>query len=162
MYTGNPATNPIDALRLEFGDTDEYVCWLTDQDYQYLINTSSTSSILNRKVGQTILMRLARETRERSGQEEKYGSEAFNNYKTALLLKMKDPAFGMLNPISYFGGVNREDVKTNAINEELVQQPFYEGQIDGKADWQTHRVYRQHGNNIEPEDNNIYIPYDLE
>ena len=153
MYTGNPSTNPIDALRLEFGDTDEYVCWLTDEDYQYYIDNNTSNSALIRKVGNAILMRLARETRERSGQEEKYGSEAFKNYKEALLLKLKDPAFGMLAPISYFGGINREDMESNAINDELVQQPFYEGQIDGRADWQTYRVYRA-DHNIEPEDNN--------
>lgn len=152
MYTGNPSTNPIDALRLEFGDTDEFVCWLTDQDYQYLIDTCETNSSLFRKVGQTILMRLARETRERSGQEEKYGSEAFKNYKEALLLKLKDPSMGLLAPISYFGGVSRDDMEVNATNDDIVQPPFYEGQMTGQANWQTYRVYRN-DNNIDPEEN---------
>ena len=156
MYTGNPQTNPIDALRLEFGDTDEFVCWLTDQDYQYYISTTTTTKELQRKIGQTILMRLARETRERSGQEERYGSEAFKNYKDAMMLKLKDPTFGSVNPIGYFGGISRDDMEANATDYEIVQQPFYEGQMDGKADWQTSRVYIANGNNIEPEDN---IPY---
>ena len=59
---------------------------------------------------------------------------------------------GLLAPISYFGGVSREDMEANATNDDIVQPPFYEGQTSGQANWQTYRVYRN-DNNIDPEEN---------
>ncbi len=155
MYTGNPSTNPIDALRLEFGDTDEYESWLADGDYQYFINLNLSTRQLHQKIGTTILMKLSREVRERSGQEERYGSDAFTNYRLALMDKLKNPNFGNVAPLAFFGGVDRESMYSNATNPDIVQQPFYEGQTNGVADWQTFRLYKSRGGNVEPEDNNF-------
>ena len=40
-------------------------------------------------------------------QEERSGQDAFNNYYKLLEKKLKDPSFGFLAPIAYFGGTYR-------------------------------------------------------
>ena len=77
----DPINNPIDALRLEFGDTDEYDYVLSDQSYQYFINAYGNSpTLLRKKLGMTILAVFAKEGfRQRVGQEEAYLGERYTN-----------------------------------------------------------------------------------
>lgn len=159
MYTGNPSTNPIDALRLEFGDTDDLVIWLTDNDYQYYIDKYPTNErVRNREISLAMINKLALTgIRERSGAEERYGKEAFDNFFLAFKERIRNPALGNMLPISYFGGVYREDKADRATNVDLIQQPFYRGQDDERADWQTYRQYRTLDTVIEPEENDLTI-----
>jgi hypothetical protein len=142
MYTGDPINNPIDALRLQVGDTDNDEVWLTDNDYLYYI---SIYPDMKRQqalaASQAILFKLSRRTRERAGQIEVYAGDAYNNYADALIRLVKDPAFSAVNPLSYFGGVYIEDV-SNAFNDiDTVAPVFYRGQseqpcIHGELEWQ--------------------------
>lgn len=159
MYTGNPSTNPIDALRLEFGDTDDLVIWLTDNDYQYYIDRYTTNTKLrNREILLALLSKLAiTGIRERSGAEERYGKDAFDNYFALIKEKLRNPALGNILPISYFGGVYREDKANIATDPRLVPQPFYRNQNDGRADWQGYREYKAFDKVVEPEENDLLI-----
>lgn len=134
MYTGNPATNPIDALRLRVGDTDEDDVWLTDNDYQYYLGTIPTFKQQVLASSQAILFKLARYTRERAGQIEVYGSDVYKNYADALVRLIKDPAFNGVYPMSYFGGIVKQDVYDNIENQDIIQTEFYTGQNQPKLD----------------------------
>ena len=142
MYTGNPLINPIDALRLEVGDTDCKDVWLDDNDYKYFLanNVGDRKGCIH-AAASAILFKLARYTRERVGQVEVYGAEAYKNYADALERKAKSLYFGRVNPISFFGGVYRDDMVANATDPAIVDQPFYRGQSDGEADFLTKRDY---------------------
>lgn len=133
MYTNDPLNNPIDALRLQVGDTDNEELWLTDNDYSYYIQAYPDK--IRRQAlaaSQAILFKLSRRTRERAGQIEVYGSDAYRNYADALIRLVKDPAFTNVNPLSYFGGIILEDVVANDRNIDLNQPTFYHGQSNTK------------------------------
>ena len=81
MYTGNPLENIIDALRLEFGDIDPDFPRISDASYEYYLGQyEDRPKRLRREIGMALLAALTSGVRERSGQEERYGSEEFNNY----------------------------------------------------------------------------------
>ena len=44
-YTGDPANNPIDAVRLLVGDTDPSAEILTDAEYQYFLDLTNNAVI---------------------------------------------------------------------------------------------------------------------
>ena len=154
MYTNDPINNPIDALRLEFGDVDECEAWLSDETYQYLINQNLTKpKALRRSIGMSILAYLSRNTRERVGQEERYGSEAFNNYLKWLNLKIKDPSIATA-PSIYVGGTDRATVQQYENDLSLIDSVFYKGQQSGKPLSRNKRRYTSTGV-IEPDSSNI-------
>lgn len=70
LLTLDPLNNPIDALRLEFGDTDEFDQILTDESYQYFIDKYGKSKrALSRHIGMCIRAVFAKEGfRQRVGQ----------------------------------------------------------------------------------------------
>lgn len=153
MYTGDPINNPVDAIRLEVGDTDADDVWLTDNDYLYYIQKypNNTRAIVN-AAAQGILFKLTRYTRERAGQIDVYGAEAYKNYKDALLLKLKDFSFNGVRPISFFGGINRQESADNFLDPSLVDQPFYRGQQNESPEWWDKRNVDGSGQTVEPLD----------
>ena len=134
-YTNNPATNPIDALRLEVGDIDSEYPLLDDSAYSYYI-TKFPSNFRQQwmAAAQAILFTLSRWTRERTGQIEVYGSEAYKQYADALQMKLKNPSLNGVNPVCYFGGVEVTDKLENFTNPDITDQPHYRGQSDGMVD----------------------------
>ena len=78
----DPTNNPIHALRLEFGDVDEYDYILTDESYQYYLNKYPLSpKTVSKYVGNAILAKLAKDGfRQRVGQEEAFLGERYKNY----------------------------------------------------------------------------------
>ena len=151
MYTNDPLNNPVDAVRLEVGDTDEFEIWLTDNDYlYYLTQYDGNIRKCTTAAASAILFKLARRTRERAGQIDVYGAEAYRNYADALDRKLKDFNLNNVNPISYFGGINRELTSDNFQNPNLIDQPFYRGQQNGKPDWYGKREVLLEGDVEEP------------
>lgn len=136
MYTGNPDTNPIDALRLQLGDTDENNPWLTDNDYQFYLNKYPNNS--GRKIviaaAQAILFKLAKYTRERAGQIEVYGSDVYRNYSDAIERFIKDSSFNGVYPLSYFGGISKIDEEANNANPDVIQKTFKTGDSENGID----------------------------
>lgn len=154
MYTNDPSNNPIDALRLEFGDIDECESYLSDETYQYFIDTYGTKpKDIRRHIGMSILAYLSRNTRERAGQEERYGSEAFSNYLKWLQLKIKDPSM-VSSPSVYVGGTNRDQVAIYETDPELIDSTFYLGQQAKKPNWKYKRRFLKN-TVVEPEENQI-------
>ena len=120
-YTGDPANNPIDRVRLAVGDIWDDMEMLTDADYQYFLDRNDGNE--NRATldaARAILFRLTRMTRERTGDIEVYGGDWFKNYKDALLLILKDPNAAISLAVPYAGGISKSDMFANDANCDNV------------------------------------------
>ena len=130
-------------LRLEYGDTDEYFYILQDSDYARIVQKYHCIgySTMSRTVGMAIAMKMSHTAlRERVGQEERYGKEAFDAFMSLLTKKLKDPAFGMLAPLAYFGGTYRCESEYYAKSNEFTWQPFYRGSETNVPMWKGRRI----------------------
>src|SRR5574344_904641 len=128
MYTGNPLKNPIDALKLEFGDIDPNYPKVPDSVYEYcLAKYSDSPNRLRRELGMSIAASLTSLVRERSGAEERYGAEELSNYMKWLDKKLNDHNFNGICPIIYVGGVDREIVEYYENNPKFIDETFYKG-----------------------------------
>lgn len=129
----DPKNNPIHALRLEYGDVDEYDYILSDQSYEYFIEKFPTSPIMvSKNVGMAILAKFAREGfRQRVGQEEAYLGERYKNYLDWLKQKTTNPLLSGRLPAVYVGGVFLDSIEYYDRNPELVSSQFFRGQQAG-------------------------------
>lgn len=147
----------IIGLRIEFGDTDESFLILQDSEYKYLLSKyydSSNPSKIDREVTNTLLSKLAlTSVRERVGQEERYGNNAFDNYIKLLEKKLKDPAFGGVMPIAYYGGVYRDEAEYYATDPNFCWSPYYQGSETGIPTWKGQRIFKW---------NSVVEPYEAE
>ena len=132
-YTGNPATNPIDRVRLIVGDIWDDMEMLSDADYQYFLDKYSGKE--NRAAldaARAILFKLARLTRERTGDIEVYGSEWFKNYRNALQDIVKNPELALSAAVPYAGGISKSDMFENDSNTDNVVRETYIGFTRGQ------------------------------
>lgn len=145
-------------LRLEYGDTDESYYILQDSEYKMIVNKFHClgDRKLSIETGMTMLFKMSHTSvRERVGQEERYGKEAFDNFYKLLEKKLKDPTFGYLAPIAYFGGTYRDESEYYATSPEFTWQPFYRGSHTGTPMWKGRRIHKVNGQIIEPYDSEI-------
>ena len=133
----DPLNNTIHALRLEFGDVDEYDYILSDQSYQYYINKYPNSLVMvGKMVGMAILAKFAKEGfRQRVGQEEAYGAERYKNYLDWLKQKATNPALSGRVPAVFVGGVLRESVEYYENHPDYVDSMFFRGQNANQPSW---------------------------
>ena len=133
----DPTNNLIHALRLEYGDLDEYDYILSDQSYQYFIDKYPNSPIVASKhVGMAILAKFARDGyRQRVGQEEAYFGERYKNYLDWIKQKIANPSLSGRVPAVYVGGVNREIIQHYENSPEFVDSTFYRGQQADRPSW---------------------------
>lgn len=120
-FTGNPKTNAVDRIRLAVGDIWDDMEMLTDDDYEYFLERNQNNE--NRATMdaiKAILFKLARMTRERTGDIEVYGSDWFNNYYKMLMLLLKDPNAALSLAVPYAGGISRSDMLRNDLNCDNV------------------------------------------
>ena len=146
-------------LRLEFGDTDDYYMIFQDSEYEYFIKKyGNNDKRLSTQLTFGILNKLAlTSVRERIGQEERFGNMAFDNYMKVLQSKLKDPAFGNIAPLSYYGGVYRDIAEYYDTDPSYTWQPYYQGSTTGYPTWKGLRIFGVNGNKIEPYENlNFY------
>lgn len=129
----DPLNNPIHALRLEYGDVDEYDYILSDQSYEYYLQKYPESlRMASKSVGMAILAKFAREGyRQRVGQEEAYLSERYKNYLDWLKQKITNPALSGRIPSVYVGGVFLDCVEYYDNHPNMVSSQFFRGQNSG-------------------------------
>lgn len=152
----DPVNNPIHALRLEFGDTDEYDFILSDQSYQMFINQYPSARIRSKMIGMAIGAKLAQEGfRQRVGQEEAYLGERFANYMKWLKDKLTNPMLSGNVPKVYVGGIYRDTMAELETRMDLIQSTFYKGQGFRSPEWMTHREYYRN-NVVDPEELKCY------
>jgi len=113
-FTDNP-TLARDRIRLMIGDTDTLMPFISDGWYDYYLtqnnNNEKTTAI---EVAKKILAMYTGWTREREGQCERYGQEAFDNYLKWLKDLISDPSLGLLSaPMPYLGGSSKSDMAAN-------------------------------------------------
>ncbi|QGH73842.1 hypothetical protein [Vibrio phage vB_VhaM_VH-8] len=148
----DPTNNLIHALRLEYGDLDEYDYILSDQSYQYFIDKYPNSpTVASKRVGMAILAKFAREGyRQRVGQEEAYFSERYKNYLDWIKQKIANPSLSGRVPAVYVGGVLRDTVEYYETDGKFVDSSFYRGQQADKPSWLYKRTHdkRYHGRTI--------------
>lgn len=125
----DPINNPIHALRLEYGDIDEYDYILSDQSYQFYIQKYIDSpKMASKNIGMAILAKFAREGyRQRVGQEEAYLGERYKNYLDWLKQRLTNPSLTGSIPAVYVGGVFMDAVEYYDTNPEFVPSQFYRG-----------------------------------
>lgn len=155
------ALSEIQILRLEHGDVDLDYPLLTDEDYQYYITAFPNKKKRAKAIDFSILNALSYDVRERSGQEERYANQAFQNRLELLDKKYKDPTYtgGANTPLSV-GGVFKDEMATLATDPNRVPDTFVKGDYRGFAEWQTTRYYYYCGM-IQPYNNLqcLYYPF---
>jgi hypothetical protein len=120
-FTDDP-TLARDRIRLTIGDTDSVSPYVTDAWYDYYLNLNNgnekTTAI---DVAKKILAMYTGWTRQREGQIELYGQEAFDNYLRWLKDLLSDPALGLLSaPMPYLGGSSKIDMRSNdAVSDNV-------------------------------------------
>lgn len=131
MYTGNPATNKIDEVRLLVGDAYSDIEVLADDEYQYFLGKYSDN--VNRAsvdAARSILMKLSRWTRERTGDIEVYGSDWAKQYKAALLEFIRNPNLSISVAMPYMGGISKSDMRANDQNPDAMRPQVWIGMSD--------------------------------
>lgn len=148
----------IYGLRLEYGDTDPIDILLQDSEYRYLIDKyKGQLNVISKQVCFALLTKLARTSvRERVGQEERFGNNAFENYLKVLEKKNKDPSFGAVAPLAYFGGTYRSVVEFYENSPEFLWKPLYRGKILGQEPHHGRRIKFFNGEVIEPYEEGRY------
>ena len=154
------ALTEIEIIRLEHGDTDVEYPILTDDEYQYYIDNFPNKKKRSKAIDFSILNYLSYDVRERSGQEERYANQAFQNRLALLDKKYKDPAYNgeASTPLSD-GGVFKDEMATLATDPNRVPDTFIKGQFRGFDELQTTRLYYYCGI-VEPYNSLcLYYPY---
>ncbi|WP_378347314.1 hypothetical protein [Acinetobacter baumannii] len=144
------ALSEIEKLRLMAGDTDPDFPWLSDEQYQNFIDEFPNKRKRSKAIDLALLAVKANDIHERSGQEERWGNQAFENSLNLVKLKWKDPSFNGVQATPSFGGTSREEMFDLATDPDRVPDTFYKGESFGKAEWQTRRIYRFYCRNEEP------------
>lgn len=132
-YTNDPANSAIDRVRLIVGDIWDDMEMLSDADYQYFLdkyNGKENRAALD--AARAILFKLARLTRERTGDIEVYGSEWFKNYRNALQDIVKNPELSLSVAMPYAGGISKADMANNDSNTDNVVRETYIGFTVGR------------------------------
>lgn len=131
-YTGNPATNPIDEVRLHVGDIWSDMEMLADSDYQYFLDKyEGNIRRATLDAARSILFKLARLSRERTGDIEVYGAEWFKNYQAALTEVLRNPELALSIAMPYAGGISKSDMAQNDANCDNVVRDVYIGFTEG-------------------------------
>lgn len=144
------ALTQIQILRRDAGDNDPEFQYLTDEDYQQLIDEIKSKRKLSKHIDMLILTMKANDIHERSGQEERWGNQLFENGLKVLKTKWKDPTFAGFSGIAQFGGTSREEMLELATDPDRVPDTFYKGYNKDYAEWQTVRIYSYIGNYMLP------------
>lgn len=135
------ALTEIQILRRDAGDNDPDFQYLTDEDYQQLIDTIPNKRRLRKHIDVLILQQKVNDIHERSGQEERWGNQSFEQGLQLIKLKWKDPAFNGNAAMPSFGGTSRKEMSELATDPDRVPDTFYKGYSQSRAEWQDRRIY---------------------
>lgn len=122
----------IEQVRLNVGDNNTEFQILPDDVYQWLLDKYSNN--VNRSsldAARFILFELPKiPTRERTGQIEVWNEWA-NAYRRALEMFIKDPNLSLSTFVPYAGGISKEDMYQNDINNDNVRPLIHKGFSQG-------------------------------
>ncbi|WOZ57477.1 hypothetical protein [Pseudomonas phage vB_PseuGesM_254] len=127
-YNGDPTNNPVDRVRLIVGDIWADIEILSDADYQYFLDKNDGN--VNRAAmdaARTMLFKLSRYARERTGDIEVYGSDWFKQFAKALDDMIKNPNLSISLAVPYAGGISKRDMRDNDADCDNVTRSIYIG-----------------------------------
>lgn len=132
------APSIIEQVRLNVGDNSPDIQILPDDTYQFLLDKYSNN--VNRSsldAAKYILFELTKfPTRERTGQIEIWNEWA-NAYRKALELFIKDPNLGLSVILPYAGGISKQDMFDNDMDNDNVRPSIHQGISRGKRVYNT-------------------------
>jgi hypothetical protein len=122
-YTGDPASSLTDRLRLEVGDTDIYDELLSDDIYQYILDTTGDSSTGNLTAPSIIqalkylVAKFSNHVQEKAGDLSIWDDRA-EQYQDMLDKYLKDPRYGLATGKGFAGGISKSDIEANRNNPD--------------------------------------------
>lgn len=124
-YTDDPANNVIDRLRLKTGDTDPLDEGLSDDVYQFLLDTNDQNeNVAALEALKALVAKYANCVTEKAGGLFIKGSEKYEQYKKQLE-EASNPVNGfMTTGAGFTGGIYCDDMATNAGNSNINHNPF--------------------------------------
>ena len=126
-YTSDPANSATDRIRLQVGDTDAFDEELSDGEYDYFLDITTSEAAATIKALEALVAKYAQYTRERTGQVEYYAQDKYKNYKD-LLTDALDPRKGKLSVgAGVSGGVSKSRMKTVRSNTDNNHTDTYQG-----------------------------------
>lgn len=141
-FTGDPTNNKADQVRLLVGDIYPDMDMLDDATYAFFL--SKYNNNVNRAsidAARSILFKLARYTRERTGDIEVFGAEFFKNYRAALTDFIRNPNLSVSVAMPYAGGISKKDMMQNDFDDDHMRQRIKMGTITrGVPDFKTTHV----------------------
>lgn len=125
------AYTDIQKVRLECGDIDPALPILSDEDFQYFLDKQSGSiSRAALDAAKTILLVMSQRTDETVDIFSIKGSKSSAQYRDALVLFIKEPAFNSVlsSASAWFGGVSIKEIQDNIKNSDnlTVSNPHNE------------------------------------
>lgn len=135
------ALTEIQILRRDAGDIDPDFPYLSDEDYEQLILEIKNKRKLAKHIDLLILGMKANDIHERSGQEERWGNQLFENGLKLVKTKWKDPVFAGVSGTPSFGGTSRTEMAELATDPDRVPDTFYKGQYENRPEWLNRRIY---------------------
>lgn len=113
-----PNERPVDALRVNVGDTACDMEVLKDTEYEYFLTKYGSINRATIPAMTAVMFALSRWTHERLGQIEVYGGEWATNYRKALELAIKNPEMSIASLMPYGGGISKSDMRANVCNAD--------------------------------------------
>jgi len=132
-FTNDPASNIIDRIRLNVGDTDTLDEGLSDEIYQYIIDVNTVDGITNEGQAsidalKALVAKYANCITEKAGGLFVKGSEKYEQYKQ-LLDDAVHPLNGFLaSGAGFTGGIYCDEINANINSNTINHNPFFLGE----------------------------------
>ena len=128
-YTNNPATVPVDEVRLLVSDTDSSDPLISDEEITYFIAKAGDGIGAAYLAALSISAKFGRLADERTGQVEVKWSQRSRAYQ-ALAADLKKQMTLLNAPMPYAGGISISDIESNRSNTDRNQEEFSIGMTD--------------------------------
>lgn len=127
----DPVNSAIDRVRLRVGDVHD-ISFLPDNVYAFYIDKNNGNEVrASVEVAYNILALLTRNTRERAGDIEVYGTDFYTNYKNFLERFVLDPRTSFEVTGAFAGGISKAaNAKNDADPDANVVLPIDEDASD--------------------------------
>jgi hypothetical protein len=128
-YTNDPVNSATDRVRLYVGDTYAPEEGLTDEVYQYLINTTSSETAAAIQALKYLVAKYASYVTEKAGGLFVKESEKYEQYRNLLDMWIADPRTAIIKAgLPYAGGISMQDIIDNNENLDNVSTIFRWGE----------------------------------
>jgi len=128
-YTNDPSEVPLDAVRLEIGDTDTNDQLLSDEEIEHIMTQATGHFYVAARCCDLIALKLAKDADRSLGPLSVRLSQRSERYGV-LAGKLRRRAATGAEP--YFGGLSESERTVDVDDSDLVQPIFKKGMMDNK------------------------------